>query len=195
MSDSLQINQSVLSLISKGDEQAFRVLFDHYKDRFYYVALKMTSLEDIAEETVQEVFIQLWRQRTSLANVENPDAYFFTVLYRQVYQYYRKMALDKKLHLALQESLLAKNTTDETVLSRESEQFIREAIARLPAQQQEVFKLSKEDGLSREEIAEKMQISPNTVRNHLAQAMRSVRTYLHDLAIISGIISNFLSDS
>ena len=195
MSENSQINQSVLRLVSIGDEQAFRILFDHYKDRFYYVALKMTSLDDIAEEIVQEVFIQLWRQRSSLFSVENPDAYFFTVLYRQVYQYYRKVALDKKVHLALQDSPLAKNTTDETVLARESEQFIREAVSRLPAQQQLVFKLSKEEGLSREEIADKMQISPNTVRNHLAQGMRSVRTYLQDLALISGIISTFLSDS
>ncbi|MEO6684062.1 MAG: RNA polymerase sigma-70 factor [Ginsengibacter sp.] len=194
MSEIFQINQSLLRLVSIGDEQAFRVLFDYYKDRFYYVALKMTNLEDIAEETVQEVFIQLWRQRSGLAEVENPDAYFFTVLYRQVYQYYRKAALDKKLILALEDSPRAKNSTDEFILAKEKEQFIREAVGRLPAQQLQVFKLSKEEGLSREEIADKMQISPNTVRNHLAQAMRSVRTYLNDLALFAGIAGSFLSD-
>lgn len=167
-------------------------MFNHYKDRFYYVALKMTGLEHASEETVQEVFIQIWKQRESLAGVENPDAYFFTILYRQVYQFYKKTALEKKLELAIAEAPISKNFTDETVMAKESERLINEAVSRLPAQQQLVFKLSKQEGLSREEIAAQMNISPNTVRNHLAEAMKSIRIYLSDLALFSGIMMGFL---
>ncbi len=192
--DQPQIDRSVLHLISMGDEKAFRILFDHYKDRFYYVALKMTDREDIAEETAQEVFIQIWKQRNSLSDVENPDAYFFTILYRQVYQFYKKTALEKKLKMTIAETPFAKNFTDETILAKESERFINEAVSRLPAQQQLVFKLSKEEGLSREQIATQLNISPNTVRNHLSEAMKSIRAYLSDLALVSGIVISLFSN-
>ena len=192
--DQPQIDRAVLHLVSIGDEKAFRILFDHYRDRFYYVALKMTGLEDIAEETAQEVFIQIWRQRVSLAEVENPDAYFFTVLYRQVYQFYKKTAMEKKLRMAIAEAPYAKNFTDETILAKESERFINEAVSKLPAQQQIVFKLSKQEGLSREQIATQLNISPNTVRNHLAEAMKFIRTYLNDLALFSGIMVSLFTD-
>ena len=194
ISENSSIDQSVLRLVSIGDEKAFRVLFDHYRDRFYYVALKMTGLEDVSEETAQEAFIQIWKQRTSLAEVENPDAYFFTILYRQVYQFYKKRAVEKKLKMAIADSPLSKNYTDEAVLAKESERLINGAVSRLPPQQQTVFKLSKQEGLTREQIAEQMNISPNTVRNHLGEAMKSIRTYLNDLALFSGIVTSFLSD-
>lgn len=185
--DHTKINQSILRLVSLGDEKAFRILFDHYKDRFYWVALKMTGLEVIAEEMTQEVFIQIWKQKDAVAEIENPDAYFFTVLYRQVYRFYKKTAVEKKMKLAVAEAPFAKNFTDETVLAKESERFIHEAVLRLPSQQQLVFKLSKQEGLSREQIARQLNISPNTVRNHLAEAVKNIRTYLNDLTLFFGI--------
>lgn len=177
-SDNAHIDESVLHLVSAGDEKAFRILFDHYKDRFYYVVLKMTGLEDIAEETVQEVFINIWRQRESLQEIKDPDAYFFTIVYRQVYRFYKKQALEKKLRQFVSESSESRNFTEENVLAKERERFIHEAVARLPTQQKRVFELSKLEGLSREQIAEQLEISPNTVRNHMAEGMKSVRTYL-----------------
>ncbi len=177
-SDNSHIDKSVLHLVSIGDEKAFRILFDHYRDRFYWVVFKMTGLEDIAEETVQEVFINIWRQRESLAEIKDPDAYFFTIVYRQVYRFYKKQALEIKLRQFVSESPESKNVTEENVLEKERERFIQEAVARLPTQQKRVFELSKLEGLSREQIAEEMEISPNTVRNHMAEGMKSVRAYL-----------------
>ena len=192
-SDNVHIDHSVLLLISIGDEKAFRILFDHYKDRFYYVVLKMTGLEDIAEETVQEVFINIWRQRESLSEIKDPDAYFFTIVYRQVYRFYKKQAMEKKLMQFVSESSESKNFTDENVLAKERERFINEAIARLPTQQKIVFELSKLEGLSREQIAEKLEISPNTVRNHMAEGMKSVRAYLKNSLLHSIVLWFFLA--
>lgn len=165
--------------IADGDEKAFRILFDVYKDRFYAVARKMTRSESIAEEMVQEVFIKIWQYRTNLTQVTNPDSYFFTMLYRQVYSHYKKLALNEKMLTLITRSPVFQNITDEAVLARESEKLINEAVAKLPTQQRLVFKMSKQEGLSREQIAEKLRISPNTVRNHLTDALSFVRTYLY----------------
>ncbi|SDC38151.1 RNA polymerase sigma factor [Niabella drilacis] len=178
------ISHELLRLVAAGDERSFRVLFEEYKDRFYAVALKMTASDVIAEEMVQDIFIKIWQKRAELATIEHLDAYFFTTLYRQVYKYYKKLALDRKLLKLIAESPRFHNITEETLLLRESERLINEAVTKLPQQQQKVFRLSRQDGFSREQIAEQLHISPNTVRNHLADATRFIRTYLDKAALV-----------
>lgn len=187
-SDQLHINESLLRLISGGDEDAFRVLFDHYRKRFHWVVMKMTGSGHVAEEITQEAFIKIWNQRESLEHVHNADAYFFTVVYRLVYKYYKKLAIDEKIEQAALLSPDSASVTEETVLARESQRVINEAIGRLPPQQQLIYKLSKIEGLSREEIAGRLNISSNTVRNHLAEAMKSLRIYLKDIAWVQALL-------
>ena len=185
------IDPSLLHLISKGDEKAFRVLFDHYKDRFYFVALKMTRFDHIAEEMVQEVFLKIWRNRETLADIEKPDAYFFTVLYRQVYQYFKKEALNRKLLQEAGPEGDASNLTEETLMARESKRLLEEAVAKLPPQQQAIYRMNKIEGFSYQEIAEKLNLSPNTVRNHLAAAVRTIRIHLihlKEFGLIMGLL-------
>lgn len=177
-------DRELLRQIATGDEGAFRVIFDRYKDRFYSVVLKMTRSDNVAEEMVQEIFLKIWQNRASLSDINSPDSYFFTVLYRQVFRHYKKLALEQKLLKLISESPTFQNITDEVVLAHESERLINEAITKLPPQQQLVFKLSKQDGLSREQIAEKLHISPNTVRNHLADAIKSIKVYLNHAALV-----------
>jgi RNA polymerase sigma-70 factor (ECF subfamily) len=178
----------ILNRIANGDETAFRMFFDYYKDRFYSVVLKMTRSDSIAEEIVQETFLTIWQKRSSLTEIKNPDSYFFTAIYRKVFAYYKKLALERKLLRLIADSPHFQNITDETILAQESERLINEAVAKLPSQQQLVFRLSKQEGLSREQIAEKLQISPNTVRNHMADAIKSIRHYLDHAAFISMLL-------
>lgn len=176
--------KELLSRIAEGDERAFRVFFDRYKDRFYAVVLKMTRSDSVAEEIVQEIFIKIWQKRTSLKEIDYPETYFFTAVYRRVYNHYKKLALERKLLGLISESPGFRNITDETVLAQESERLINEAISKLPPQQQLVFTLSKQEGLSREQIAEQLHISPHTVRNHLADAVKFIKAYLSQAAMI-----------
>lgn len=175
----------LLARIAEGDEKAFRILFDEYEGLFFSVVLKMTGSRSVAEEIVQDIFLHVWLNRKALTKIEHPDNYFFTAVYRKVYSYFKKMSLEHNVrNMLLSQSLHADNTTEQIVLSRESKRLIDEAIAKLPPQQQQVFRLSKLDGLSRDQIAEQLHISPHTVKNHLAEAIRFVRTYLKHAAIL-----------
>ena len=170
--------KALLLEVAKGDEQAFRKLFDLYKERFYAVVLKMTRSDEVAQDIVQDVFMNIWSKRESLGDVLNPSSYFFTAVYRRVYHHYRKIALEKKLLQAMPDIKESANTTDEMVLAHESSELISQAIAKLPPQQQLIFKLLRQEGLSREDVAQQLKISPNTVKNHLADALKFIRTFL-----------------
>jgi RNA polymerase sigma-70 factor (ECF subfamily) len=144
----------------------------------------MTRSDQVAQEMVQDIFLKIWQNRATLPDIDKPDTYFFTILYRQVYRHYKKLALESKLLKLIAESPHFQNITDETILAQESKKLIDEAVSKLPKQQQLVFRLSKVEGLSRDQIAEQLNISPNTVRNHLSDAIRFIRSYLDHAALI-----------
>lgn len=176
--------KALLAEVSLGDQRAFRALFDRYKQRFYSTVLKMTGSDEVAQDIVQDVFLKIWTNRENLGNIDNPSAYFFTSVYRRVYQHYRKVALERKILQVAAPTKGSVNTTDEMVLAHESRNLISQAVAKLPPQQQLVFKLSKEEGLSREDVASQLKISPHTVRNHLADAIKSIRVFLQRSSLI-----------
>lgn len=170
--------KELLVLVSRGHQRAFKELFERYKVRFYRVTLKMVQSEEIAKDIVQDVFMSIWANRKSLEGVTNPSSYFFTMVYRKVYQHFRKLALDKRFQQLSQKKDKTENTTEKIVLFRETNGLLSRAISLLPPQQQMVFKLCKQEGLSREDVAKYLDISPNTVKNHLAKALKFVHTYL-----------------
>jgi RNA polymerase sigma-70 factor (family 1) len=184
--------KALLAKIAAGDEKAFEEFFSLYKERFYAVALKMTRLDHVAEELVQDVFLNIWQKRETLADIDNPSSYFFTALYRRVYNHYRIMARERKSLEVASKTSGSVNTTDDMVLAHESQQLISLAITKLPPQQQLVFRLSKQEGLRRDEIAGKLQISPHTVKNQLADALKFIKAFLTHSNLTILIISWFL---
>jgi hypothetical protein len=66
---SLHNEKALLERVAQGDESAFRIVFDHYRDAIYAFALKVTRHESIAEEIVQDVFMKIWISRTGLPAV------------------------------------------------------------------------------------------------------------------------------
>ena len=185
--------QLLLKQIASGDESAFRQLFDQYKGRFYAAAFKMLHSEAEAEEIVQEVFVAIWTKRRHLATVENARSYLFTIVYRSVYAHFKKLALEKRLKAhAFGAAHKHANNVDDAVSVKESLRLLDKAMEQLPPQQKEVYRLSQLEGLSRNEIAEQLNISPNTVKNHLIQANKTVRAYLvrFTSVILAGVVSH-----
>jgi len=170
------ITPDLVSRLAAGEESAFREIFENYKAPFHSVAWKITRSTDLAEEIVQEVFVAIWEKRQLIAAAQNPTAYIFTILHNSIYLHFRKLAQERKLKKTLSVQVdEAANFVDEFLYAKENRAFLDSIIRQLPPQQQLIYKLSKQGGLSREEIAARLQLSPNTVRNHLAQAVLFVR--------------------
>lgn len=180
--------------LAKGDLSVFEVFFEAYKKRVFGVALKMLKSPTEAEDIVQEVFLSIWQSRARLDKINDPEAYLFTITHNTIYTHLRKASRNEQLLNAILYYIAQKqNTTEETVAAHETGKLIREAVQQLSPQQRTVFELSKQEGLSYHEIAERMQLSQNTVRNHLAVAVKTVRTLLKKWTIpfIAGIAMLF----
>lgn len=169
----------LLKQIGEGNEIAFRAIFDHYKAPFHAAAFKMTRSSEMAKEIVQETFILLWNKRTNVAEARDPESYLFKILHNEIYKQFRKMALERKLKAHIEQAVHNEddNPVEQLLLAKENREILENILSNIPAQQQLVYRLSKQEGLSRQEIADKLNISPNTVKNHLANAMEFIRKY------------------
>ena len=165
--------------ISEGNVKSFEILFNTYKDRIYSLAIKLIRNSSAAEEIVQEVFLSVWHNKGRLRDVENADAYLFTIAYNKIFAQLRAVSKDQKL---LQELIINYtdkiNITEEQIDLNQSLDVINQVIDQLPEQRRLIFLYSREEGLSYKEIADRLNISPHTVRNQLADAKKQIRQLL-----------------
>lgn len=170
--------KELLLLIANGDESAFTTLFDLYSNNIYTIAVKFTGSTTLAEEAVQEVFLKIWNKREQLGGIRDFKAYLFIVARNYLYRVMRDNARKHKKQAALAElPSLASNNVDAKVLGKECDGLLQKAIGQLPGQQKKVYYLVKELGLKRDEAARLLHIQPETIKYHLSEAMKNLRTY------------------
>ncbi len=164
--------------IANGDEQAFSRLFHRYRDKIYAVAFKLTDSSFIAGEVVQEVFLKVWTRRDTLRGISDPEGYLFIMARNCVFTNLKKIARRQTTESDWQSLAdVSENSTENQVATDEYAEIFRQAIEILPLQQKQVYLLSQEEEMTRNEIAELLQISPETVKTHLSRAMKVVRAY------------------
>jgi len=180
MSSSLPFNEKTLLIqVAEGDEKAFKILFDRYWDNIYGVAFAFTKSTMIAEEMVQDIFLKIWLKRHLLNSVQKFDAYLFKVAKNHIYNELRKKIKEEPFtdHIINYFREIG-DSPEQQMIFKESKHLVNLAIGKLPSQQQLIYKLSREQGMSQEEIADKLQISKNTVKSHMNKALQSIRHYL-----------------
>ena len=172
-------DHDLFRLIAGDDQMAFSELFRRYDKRIYPFVLKMIRNSALAEEITQEIFIKLWQHRAKLSSIDRPEAYILTIAARHTLDQIKKRLNENKM---LQGLLASKegshNDTEEKLLLRDRAALIQLAVDQLPPQQKSVYELSRLEGMNYDQIAQQLQISPNTVRNHLVKALRSIRDYM-----------------
>ncbi len=174
----LHNENALLERVAQGDESAFRVVFDHYRDAIFAFALKVTRHESIAEEIVQDVFLKIWINRSGLGDVRNFADFLYIIARNHTFNSLRGLARERKLLLDTSVDLqIAGVSTEAIIVQRDYDRLLLQAVAQLPPQQKLVYTLGRQQGLSREEIAAQLNISPGTVKVHMAQALRTLRAY------------------
>lgn len=173
-------DNELFCLISAGDEPAFTEIFKRYDKRIFPFAMKIVKSEMLAEEITQEIFVKLWKNRSRLADIDHPQSYIFTICSNLAMDYIRKQLNQRKLlnKLQLSSGWEGKNFTDDTVIYRDYKSMVDRAVEKLPDRQKQVYHLNIRQGMNHEEIASLLHLSPYTVRNHLAEAQRSIRQFL-----------------
>ncbi|HEU4633184.1 MAG TPA: RNA polymerase sigma-70 factor [Flavisolibacter sp.] len=181
--------------IAEGDEAAFRELFHLYMPQLYPMILKVTKVENVAEDIVQETFLKLWISRDKLAEIENPRAWILRIAYFQAFTFLNKKAIHQKAMGRLSERgrvELLRNDTEETMAFSSLQAIVRKAVYDLPGQPKKIYQLSREEGLKIPEIAKQLNLSEQTVKNTLGRALKLIREYVERAGHFLVLIATFL---
>ncbi len=167
--------------LQKSSKPAFKALFDRYHKKVYNVSRRMNISHEDAEGVVQDVFLTLWEKRKLLDKDLSINAFIITIAKRLVYNKIRSQIVrtsHKEAEIGRGQSLY--NSTEDYIIFSEMERNAQEGIERLPENRKQIFMLSKQSGLSNDEIAEQLNISKRTVENQLYRATKSIKEHIED---------------
>lgn len=188
MKEAMDDHQMIRDL-ANGDSTAFDKFYALYCDKVYSFSFRYLQNRGDAESVVQEVFIKVWNSREKLKDIENLNAWIFTVTFNEIRKIFRNMAIEKR-HM---EGFTLSTIFDHNPVSSEVEfnDLMAKAeniIDRLPFRQRSAFMLSFKEGLTSKEISNQLSINKRTVENHLSSARAFIRKVLKEENLIPLVI-------
>jgi RNA polymerase sigma-70 factor (family 1) len=172
--------RQLIQRLKDNDQDAFRLIFEMYKDKLYNFCLRFTKSSGWAEEMVQDVFIKVWTSRAQINPQLSFNAYLFKISKNLCLNFLKRAQLDLDVKRELLHHIEeTDNLTEDFLLDKEYGHFLEEAIERLPQQQQLVFKMSRIDGMSHADIAKALNLSKGTVKNYMMLAVNNVCRFLN----------------
>lgn len=182
--------RELLEEIIGGNRHAFTMLFESSHAKLYTFALKLTRSQVLAEEIIQDVFLNLWLHRATLGNIENLDAYLNRITRNLSFNALRNVARHKVLVNDFgDDENYPDHSTEQSLEYKDTEGLIQQAITRLSGQQQQVYQLCHREGLTYEQAAQRLSIAPSTVHSHMKAALRNIRIYFKKMGIPMVIIA------
>lgn len=171
--------KALLLRVSEGDEIAFAQIFKTHYNLLCDFIMRITESEQLTQEIVQDVFLKIWINRHLLATIDCFKAYLIVVARNHAFNCLKQIAREKNQRKEWANSVLhqAINNAGETDLPDNS-QLIDEAVELLPPRQKNVYLLSRREGISQQGIAQKLNISHETVKKHMVLALRFLKNHL-----------------
>lgn len=167
----------LLQKVARGDAHAFKSLVDLYWERIYRNILVLARNTEKAQEITQDILLTLWEQRVQLAEIDNFMGYVYRIGSRQVISAMRKKILETE-SLVREDFAETRNLPELQLEYKETWQLIMQAIDQMPPKQQQVFRMSRIDGLSHEEIAQALGVTVAAVKWHVSAGLANIRLHL-----------------
>ncbi|GAB4045529.1 RNA polymerase sigma factor [Spirosoma litoris] len=161
----------------EGDDAALDVLMKRCFKELYHYGTKFSKDDDLIKDCIQDVFLDLWERRHTLRTDVQVKPYLFVILRRRIYRVWQMNQL--QTDLATQPDFSVEYTVEENLIHSESARLkahqMQQLLDELPDRQKEVIYLKYFQEMDRDQIAQTMQITPQTVSNMLQMALKKLR--------------------
>lgn len=180
--------------ISNGDEQAFETFVTHYGPQLELAIYRVVKSNLPVGDIMQDVFLSIWLAREKLETLDSPRTWLFRMAYYRSYTWLQKQAVRGKAHRRIaDDSVDYGNSVEDNSAFEETRKFVYEAIELLPPRTKMIYSLSRNQNLSIDDIARQLKLSPQTVKNTLSSALKSIRGYLEDREILLPAVIIYIS--
>lgn len=169
----------LVDLLKEEDENAFAEIYGRYADNLTgFASSKLYSLED-SRDVIHDVFVKLWEQRKQLNVDRSLEAYLFTLIrYRIIDKIRKNITREDYAEMVLGLQVSHTSEIEEQIAAKELKQHIDVALEKLSPRVKQIYHLSRQESLSIPEIADKLQLSEQTVKNQLTFALKHLRESL-----------------
>jgi len=178
--------EDIISRMKKDDKSAMDELFNNYYHRLFHFSKSILKIENEIDDILQEVFVKIWLNRHKIDSAETFNAFIYTVTKNEVLNLIRTNLRNQ----TFRDELYMKSVAEEYHLQNETEfnelkAGIDKIIANLPPKRQQVFILSRTEGLTNKEIAQQLNISDKTVEDHITHAIKYIKSSMKEMGLIS----------
>lgn len=177
--NSLSNERDLVIRLINGDEKAFCELYAIYKDRLFYFALKFVKSREFAEDIFQDVFTTIWKTRRFIDPNASFSSYLYTIVKNRVLNQLRDQTKEQQIKdKILSQAIDYTDSTVDHILSNDLKELIKHAVEQLTPKQRKIFEMSREGLMSHQEIADTLNISVNTVQQHISSSLKTIRSFL-----------------
>jgi RNA polymerase sigma-70 factor (ECF subfamily) len=181
----IDLDKIITDLTSEKDS-SLEELFNYYYPRLYNFSKSFLKIEESIDDILQEVFIKVWQNRKNIKSKDTFNAYIFTITRNLLLNELRSRLNNQKTRVEIQKLSVAEEYESYAQTEYEDlKEKIEKVIDELPSRQKEIFMLSRTEGLSHKEIAEKLQITTKTVEYHITQSTAFIKQKLKSLGLMS----------
>jgi RNA polymerase sigma-70 factor (ECF subfamily) len=183
------LEKAIVNNLKSGDAEAFEYVFRNYFKKLFNYADNLLRNNYQAEEVVTDVFTKLWTNRSQLTVKTSLHSYLFRAVYNNCLNQIRRVKVENKyksyfLYCFKEMQTNAQDYPFARLVEKELEQKIDEIITSLPEQCRAMFLLSRDEGLTHEEIAVRFGVSVNTVHTQIARALKKFREELQNYLLL-----------
>ena len=177
-------DEELMQEIKAGNMMAFDALYRNYSRRLYEFSISILKSSEEAENIVQEVFLNLWLNRKKVEKGSSVKYYIFTIAYNSSISIIRKRIKETKFIEYLRTLQdINQESADLQIEYNELEEKLTLIIDALPERQKEIYLLHRIEGLKYSQIAERLNISINTIENHMSRALKTIRKKLGNYSL------------
>lgn len=179
-------DNELVTKLNKGELTAFQQLYSQYYVPLCVYAKQYTRIKEIAEEIVQDVFLNIWEHKGQLKITVSFKAYLFTAIRNQCLNHLKHLQVIQEyneyytqlLKDAQDYYILSQETGDSILIANELEKSLMEAIDSLPDCCRKIFLMSRFEGLKHQDIADNLGVTLNTVHKQMSIALDKLRIAL-----------------
>jgi RNA polymerase sigma-70 factor (ECF subfamily) len=172
-------DSELLTLLREGDASAYTVIYNRYFEELYIHACQRLHDRDEAQDVIHELFAALWNKKETLEIKSSLAAYLYTSVRNRIMDVIAHQQVETKYVSSLQNFIeTGYCITDHQVRERQLTALIEKGISELPPKMREVFELSRKHVMSHKEIAIQLNLSEQTVRKQVNNALKILRLKL-----------------
>jgi RNA polymerase sigma-70 factor (ECF subfamily) len=151
------------------------VLYLYYQPKLVYFLTGFIKDAELSRDMAQDVFLSVWNNRDKLCEIKSFKAYIFKMAKNAICNYYDHFLVNEKFVTDQLERPSAFEDTDELIFAKQLQILIELRVNKMPNQRKLIFTLSRFEGLSNDQIANKLNINKRTIENYLTAALADLR--------------------